>query len=419
MLDTLWSPWAELKIELGLGLSGDSVFTLDDPVDGQLDHALLGSPDSPYADVTCDVRALEWGSGATRADGLLTRWESGTASITLGNELGLYDPTQPGARLQPMVLVRIRGRLTGAANWLPLFQGYADEWSMAWDENEDSTVTVTATDGTKLLSRYDAPETDPPVGAGETAAQRATRILDSANWQGPRRVTAGGTLRAATSMADDAWSQLLLNQDAELGDTFVDKDGALVFNPRSVWLTNAIIPDDIPTKWGPDDLRYEDAHVVNDDTNLRNIVDAAHTGGTAITARDESSVAKYLPHRYGRMDLPFTNAADDYNWANLVLVTSAWPAARVDGLEVLPQASPAELFPIILNTNYGDRWGITVDAPGMTAPIYRPVQVRGWRHSVDGTQWRVTYALVEAVDIHPFTLDDPSAYGTLDVMRLV
>jgi hypothetical protein len=420
-LEALWAPWIALEVELGLGVTRDPILTLDDPINGQLDFGLLGSPDSPYMDVSCDVRSLIWQSGATRSDGVLTRWEAGVATVVLDNRDGAYDvsqdPTAGTPRLEPMIPLRIRGCLAGDTNDIYLFMGYADDLAMGWDANGDATVTVIATDGTKLLSGYDAPELASPVGDGETSAQRAQRIITEAEWTGPVNITAGGLAMQSTTMAQDSWTQLLLNQDAEMGSTYIAPDGTFTFEPRSVWLAGQNDPT-IKQKWGPDDLRYENASVINDDTNLRNIVDAGRIGGTVITQRDSASVTAYQAHRYGRSDLPLKNDADVQDWGNLVLQTSSTPAVRVDGLEVLPQIDGENLFPVVLEAGYGDRWQVTVQTPGMLNPIVRPVQVRGWRHEVTADYWRVTFTLSEAATFTAFQLDSTDPLATLDVMRL-
>jgi hypothetical protein len=419
MLNTLWSDDAQLQVMIAVGRPDDQTFTLDDATLGQLDGiGTLGSPDSPWLDVTCDVRAASWQSGATRTDGVLTRWEAGSCAITFDNNAAQFDITAPNTRFLPMVAVRIRYKLTADTDWTPAWYGYADSWTIAWSDDDDETVTLAATDGTKLLSAYDAPELTTPVGDGETAAQRVQRILAEAEWTQGTRITAGGRTMQSTTMAQDSWTQLLLNQDAELGATYIAMDGALVFWPRDLWLDQTTGSDVVAT-WGPSDLRYEHAQLVNDDDNFRNIVDAAMNGGTEISMRDVLSVQNFLPHRYGRNDLPLKVQADVQDWCSIVLQTSNSLVPRVDSLEVVPQVVPDELFPVVFSTHYADRWRVTVDPPGKPTATTRPVQVRGWKHDVTPEQWRVTYALSDALLFQPFQLDSTDPDARLDVMRLI
>lgn len=414
MLDTLWSEFVEIKVGIGVGRPGDQTFTLDDAVLSQLDGVgTLGSADNPYDDRTCDVRALSWRQGATRTDGVLTRWEAGSATILLDNNDGKYDITAPNTRYQPMVKIRIWTRLAGEATWTPEWTGYADEWKMSWDET-DETVTLTASDGTKMLTAYDTPELTTPVGDGDTAAQRAARILAEAQWPDGSRITAGGRVMQSTTMARDSWTQLLLNQDAELGATYIDRDGALVFRPRALGATATT-----KAVWGPSALRYEDAVVAIDDANYRNIVSAARVGGTEVTRRNDTEVVMRLPHTYGRNDLPFKLDTDVNDWCSVVLETGLDLTPRVDQLEVVPQIDGAALFPVVLGAQYLDEWQVTVDPPGKPTAITVLVLVRGWEHVVDREEWRTVFQLSHVLLFVPFQLDGgDNGDAQLDVMRL-
>jgi len=420
----MYSDGVTLKVELALGWGTDPHFTLDDPVLGLLDQNILSGPDEPWVDVSCDVRSAEWQSGATNIDGLLTRWESGTATIVLSNEDDRYNTEDLSKRLLPMVKVRItaiENRVGGQS--YPMWLGYADSFLMAWADS-DSTVHLAASDGVKLLTAADFPELNNPVGDGETAAQRAQRILDAASWPDGTGFSPndGGTLRMGTTMGADSWSQLLLNQDAELGATYLDRSGRFVFKPRDVWVAETIGDGTYQERWGPDDLRYENVTIKSTDTELRNIVSAARPGSTEQTVQDANSVAQFLPHSYKRDDLPFTNDPDSLTWANLVLQTSAWPQPRIDSVEVLPQIDPTNLWPVVLSeyaSGFGVRWLVTVQTPGMSRAIQAPCQVMGAKHTVDRETWRVVYEVLEAPVITPFVLDgDPNQEQTLDSMRL-
>src|SRR5262245_41762304 len=104
-------------------MTDDATFTLDKIPQGQLDYGILGSPDAPYDDVTCYVRALTWRPGATKTDGPLTRYEAGTCTIVLDNTDGAYNVMEPGTRLVPNVRVRVRARRTGTSTWIDQWTG--------------------------------------------------------------------------------------------------------------------------------------------------------------------------------------------------------------------------------------------------------------------------------------------------------
>lgn len=428
MIDTLWSEYVELQVLLEIGArdGSDPTFTLDDPNHGVLDVGVLGSPLEPYADVTCDVRApLRWQYGATRNDGVLTRWEAGSAVVVLDNNRGQYPVAVDDTPLVPMVGIVINARLTAAANggtvgaWAPMFTGYVNSFALGFD-GLDCTVTAACTDGTALLSSYESPALATPVGAGETASARVSRILDQAEWpSADRDLESGGVAMAPTDLAGNAWSQLVEVSDAELGAVYLAPDGRVTFVSRGTLFGQLSGGGPPAASFGPDagELRYEDAVIAVDDSLLRNHVDAQREGGTVQSIRDQASVEKYLPHRYSASTLVLNSDPDVQAWASLVLQASSVPFSRVEALELWPQLDPLELFPLIVQTTYLDAWHVKVNPPGpLPLEIERDAMVRGWSHTVDREQWIATYTLSSRNAFTPFVLDDPATQ--LDVARL-
>ena len=423
MIDTLWDDYAEVQVLLAVGASdgSDPVFTLDDPTFGRLDYGVLGSLSAPFVDVTCDVRSLDWQFGATRTDGILTRWEAGSCVVVLGNNDSQYPIGDDSSPYVPMIQLLVQTRLVQptVGPWVPQFSGYCNSYALGFDAATlDATVTVAATDGTELLTAYDVQVPVALAGEGETSAQRVSRILDFAQWSGPRNIAAGGRALAATDLSGDAWSQLLAVNDAELGAVYIAPDGTATFITRETLFSHLSSTAAPVATFGPDDgaLRYEDATVVVDDQLLRNIVDAQRPGGAVQTAQNIDSVEKYRPHRYGRTDLVLDTDADVSAWASLVVNAGGTPFARVDDLTVWPRTDPANLFPLVVNTHYLDRWSVEVQPPGTTTDVERTVLVRGWHTTIDREDWTTVYALSTVEGFDPFILDDP---GTrLDAVRL-
>jgi hypothetical protein len=423
VIDALWSDWVEVRVQLAIGSSSgaDPTFTLDDPTFSQLDYAVLGSPTAPYVDVTCDVRQVAYRWGATRTDGVLTRWEAASATVVLDNNDAQYPIGGDDTPLVPMIGLDVQARIVQptVGAWVPLFTGYVNAYLLAFDPHTlDCTVTLQSTDATALLSAYNAPAQS-PLGEGDTASQRVDRILTEAEWTGARDLQAGGRIMAATTLANDAWTELLLVNDSELGAVFIAPSGAATFRTRET-VMGAIVSSAAPVAdWGPgaSQLRYEDVVTASDDTLLKNIVDAARPSGTQQTARDGASVSKYLPHRWGRNDLALDTDGDVQAWASLVLQTSSVPFRRVDALTVTPQVDPAHLWPIVLATAYLDRWHVDVDPAVHPVAISTDALVRGWAVTLDRVSWTVTYALSSTAGFAPFILDDPNN-SQLDLVRL-
>jgi hypothetical protein len=425
MIDTLWSDWLELQVLLDLGdvQPGDYTFTLDDPTNGQLDYAVLGSPTAPYADVTCDVRSLSWRFGATRSDGVLTRWEAGSASVVLDNNDRQYLVGDDDSPILPMAGLVIQARIVqgpfASTDWTVQFRGYVNVFAVAFDPlTSDATLNLAATDGTAVLTAYENRAAG-LVGAGESASARVTRILNQAEWTDARNIGPGGIALAATDLSGDAWSQLVAVNDAELGAVFIAPDGTATFISRVDLYNRLLSTDAAAYRWGPGDreIRYEDVVIAIDDSQLRNIVDAQRTGGAAQIVRDNASVARFRPHKVAAT-VPVNADSDALAWASFVLELSEQPTPRVDAMTVMPRTDPLNLWPAVIGAQFADHWSVSVDpvASASWAGLTRDVLVRGWSTTVDREDWTTVYVLSDHETFTPFILD--AVPTRLDIARL-
>lgn len=233
-----------LIVEVGFTapLTG-TVFHLDDSVRGKLDTNTLAAGDL-FTDVTQFVTSVNTRRGATRADGPTLRYEAGTCTITFNNNDRRFDPTNLSGpyvaggvtQVEPMRAVRIRATYNGQT-W-PLWRGFTDQWSVAYDGPNKSTASVTCFDAFGVFSAHDRIAVA-PVGAGETTSARVGRILDSISWPtGDRMIGTGEETVQATTLADNVLSELQLTADTELGDFFMDADGRVRFRARSAGYTS-------------------------------------------------------------------------------------------------------------------------------------------------------------------------------------
>jgi hypothetical protein len=135
--------------------------------------------------------------GSSRVESPVIRYEPGVATVRLKNGDRRFDPTNTagpyvsGGVSQVTAMRPLRITATYGANTFDLFRGYIDVWDVDWIATVHSVVTVTATDGFKVLANKRRSAVT-PVGAGETTGARINRILDSAGWSAADRVIATG-----------------------------------------------------------------------------------------------------------------------------------------------------------------------------------------------------------------------------------
>ena len=142
--------------------------------------------------------------------------------------------------------------------------GQTDDDGFTYDP-KTQLASVAATDGTRVLAAFDGVEQS-PVGAGESAAQRVSRIADMAGWPVAQRdISPGGVAVQATTLAEAAWTMLLAVADTDLALLWINRAGQLAFRPegrvtpsRKVGTIIGCGPDDPANLLDPQTASLED-----------------------------------------------------------------------------------------------------------------------------------------------------------------
>jgi hypothetical protein len=379
-------------------VNGGTYLSWDDPVRGRWDTGLW-SPDqvwtdvTPWLDTTGGSIPAVWQRGATRVEGPVIRYEAGTATIRLLNTDGRFHPlnlTGPYVsagvtQVRPMVPVRIRGSYGGIT--YDLWRGFADGWDVTNPSPEYSQATVTCTDAQKVFGSKSRTALAFPVGTGELSGARVARIADSAGWPVPDRLIDGGQSTLQGTLLDgDPWSELLLVQDTEIGEVYIDGAGRLVFKDRHAILTEPLstTAQAIFGRFGlPGEVPYVSLQPAYDDADLRNVVRIARAGGVLQEARDDASVTAYLEHTFERSDLLMQTDQEADDYAGYLLAQSKDPEVRFTQITVNPVVQPDDLWPQCFGRDFGDRITIRSRPPGVGL-LERDVFIRGISGSYAG-----------------------------------
>lgn len=419
-----------ISVEVGFAVSpsvgifgGGSYLHLDDPFRGKLDSATL-APDVVWTDVT--EYLLRWSSrrGATRTAGPLLRYEAGTASFTVRDPDRRFDPTNTTgpyssggvSQVRPMRAVRIRATHEGIT--YDLFRGYTDGNPVTYRGPEYAEVTFSCTDAVKVLSSDDRAALGTPIGAGEDSGARATRILDAIGWSTSDRVIAvGDSTLQGTTMDGSAWAELLLTQDSEGGEVYVDEAGRVVFRNRLAQLTETRSTVSQGT-FGDiaGELPYEDVRLAYDDTAIVNLAQIARVGGIQQTSEDTLSRQDYLTHTHERTDLLLQTDSATKDYADWITYRFKDPELRFDSLVIDPRVDETALFPQVLGRQFGDRITVNRRPPG-TGTISRDVFIRGVSHEYTSSTWKTTWNLQSAAR-YQFLVLDHATLGALDANAL-
>lgn len=420
-----WMAALTVEVAFFSSAGGLGYLVLDDATDGKLNTGTLGPVD--YLDVIPDgdVKAAWIARGSQRFDGVYARAEAGRAGVTLDNATRNYDPTNLAGpyvaagktEIEPMRMFRLRASWAGIT--YPLWRGFADEWAIDYNLPAVSLTKLTGTDGTKVVANYDSVG-GASVGGGEDTGARINRVLDNAGWSSAlRSVATGKTTVQSTDLSSNAWTEVLLAADTEIGEVYFDASNRLVFRNRHQLLTDtrsntpqAVFGDQAG------ELGFDRIDIANDDSQVRNIIRIARVGGTTQVASDAASQLTYQRKTWGRSDLIMQTDAAAADYAAYVLSFSKTAELRFTSIRLNPVDDPDGLWPQMLGRELGDRITIKFTPPGGGARIVRDAFIRGIRHDVTGSSWFTTWTLQDATNKFQFLVLDNATLGRLDYNAL-
>jgi len=324
------SDLVDFRIEFGLGsFAGTGVYGTSEYGAGT--YGGSGGGGIQWTDMTQLVQGFTTKSGKSLNQPSLKRFRTATAIFTMDNTQGVFvpgSPTIPGfLQLRPGRYVRILARPAGGGavppSSTPIPDGttWQDQTGRTWEAHGDGltlddpgqpsapyepiwfgridsidnrhregdlTAQVRCTDAFAELAVDDLEE-QTPVGAGDTASQRITRLLDYYEWPDDRRdIATGGYTMQATNLAQPALTNLQLTAESTGGDFWQKPDGALAFRDQD-WMSETV-------DWVFGGITGLPVRSVTPSWSVFNIVNTAayaRAGGTVQTATDTTSIVLY------------------------------------------------------------------------------------------------------------------------------
>lgn len=409
-----------LEVAFSTDASLGALLHLDDAVRGKLDTGTLAGADV-FVNVASDMRRFTIKRGATRVESPVIRYEAGTLTAVLKDPNRNYDPDNLAgpyvaagvSQVTPNRAVRVIATYAGVA--YDLWRGSSDNWAHDYFPPSYAEVTLTGTDGFKVLGRVERTAVA-AVGAGEATGARVNRILDSAGWPTlDRDVATGDTTLAATTLEGNALGELFLAVDSELGELYMDPAGRAFFRNRLALLTegrSATVQATFAAPVGAD-LPFQAAPPVYDDEQLANRAIIARAGGAEQTVTDTAARNRDGPADFRRTDLLMQtdNAATDY--AGFIVAVGKDPERRFAELVLYPEKAPAALYPQALGRRIGDRIAVSLQPPGGGSPIVRECFIRGITHNAHAPVWETRWTLQSATR-YSFLVLDHATLGKLD-----
>lgn len=366
-----------------------------------------------WVDLSCDVLDVDIAGGATATEGVLTKPDVSTCVVNLSDPDRKYDPLNasgpyglggrsrliPGTPLDAFAEVVDADTGTISRHWL--FTGTADSWGEDWTaRGRDRVAQVIASGTSKFFVNMKRPATDPPVGAGDTTAQRVDRIVTLSGWAGDVEPGTGVVTHAATALDSDGWDLLNRTLDDELGFVYFTADGALRWIGRDAWLTLGDPVLALGCGAGLHDVLL-DASPSSIDLQIRNAIYASRPDAPVQTAINTASVGRYGRYDYERTDLGVATDTQAGEWARLLLQLYAFPQIALADVTFRPALDPQswQVWSLALGLAFvTDLVRIVWSPPDRPAdtPIDTLSRVVGYHHAITRAAWEITWQLIDA-----------------------
>jgi len=403
-------PVVNAVINFSTGPSFAQAMILDS---GLLDTNVLADSASVIVDVSDQVNSIETKRGRNaQAD----QFQTGTLSLRIVDQNGDFNPQNPSGPyynlLTPMRKVQITA--TYGAVTYPIFSGFITSYQTTTPKNANDVVytVLTAVDAFRLAQNAQI-STVAGTPANQLSGARINALLDAIDWPASMRDVDAGltTMQADPGTARTSLAAMQTVETSEYGALYVDAAGSFVFQDRSVTVGSTGATPTVFNDNGTN-ISYFNAVWRLDDTLVYNSASVTRTGGTAQTANDAASIAKYFIHSYNQQNLLMQTDAVALDYAQAYVASRAETSIRCDAIQLDLYTDNYNTGIIAaLSLDYFDPVTITTNQPGGST-LTKTLQVFGVAMSITPNSWKTTLTTLEPI-IDGFILNS-AIYGLLD-----
>jgi VCBS repeat-containing protein len=370
---------------------------------------IIGPAAVAMVDLTGTVTDVSIKRGRTR---VTDSFDTGTASVTVIDTTGQFNPDNTSSNLYPYVLPLRQFRISSVVNGvlIQLFNGYVSRFTYNYEVGTNITyVTIEAEDGFRLLGLGNV-EIITGATFGENTGTRIGRILTQLNVPNTLRTISTGqsvcwydpeTVRSAL----EAIQQV---EATELGAFYVDNDGKYTFKDRHEIQQLAAGTATTPLVFNETTgLRYRQVQVGFDDQAIYNSVTVQGEGIIDTSVSDATSIANYFTRSYVRGGSLITTDTEATGQATLLLNSRKDPSLTLDSIQCQPLAmTDAEAYSVI-NADVLDP--VTLTKTYASGSITRTLTIQGIDHAIRPDTWDVTFSLAEPVGGDALVLNSTTA----------
>jgi len=371
-------------------------FTIGDTKYGVLGTGTLAATTTPEptVDLTPDVRSISIKRGRNI---MRDTYEAGTCTVRVLDPNSYFNPQNTSSPyygyLTPLRKLRVSATVGGVGYFL--FSGYTTDYKYYYPQNQETGyVDIVCSDAFRLMQQAGVVGVTDAT-AGQDTGTRIGKILDQVSFPtSMRTIDTGNT----TCIADPGTSRTALDaiknaEFSEQGAFYINPAGTAIFINR----TNVIKKyGNTPTEFNQSGgIPYTDLRFAFDDKLIINSSTMTRYGGTAQSATDSTSIAKYFPHQLNQSNLVLQTDADALNVAKIYVATRAETTIRIDAMTV-DLLDPAVPTATMLGLDYFSNLKITnVQPDGST--IVKTLQAQGLDWNITPNSMKVTVTTLEPI----------------------
>ena len=399
-------PYVSVLFDFSNGPVFGYSFTLGDPAHGILGTNQLGENANDIVDISSQVSKISIRRGYNL---LQDQFQAGTASVRVFDPTGIWNPQNPLSpyfgKLIPLRKMRIAG------NDSFLFSGYTIGYNYTYPKDQEiGFVDIELVDAFRLFAQANI-TTVAGTSAGQTTSARVTNLLDEVGWPTSMRDIETGS---ATVLADPGSSRTALQaikniEFSEQGAFYIAPSGNAEFLSRATIQSKS---GQDPTNFANDGtgIGYKNVVFAFDDKLIINQASFTRTGGTAQTAENLDSIAKYFPHSITYTDLMLQTDAQVLDVAKIYVATRAETTIRIDAITLDLNATDNAGDTAALTLDFFDTIAIKNVAQDGTI-IEKTLQCMGVQHEITPSTWNTTFTTSEPI-VEGFLLNS-TLYGIL------
>jgi len=347
---------------------------------------------------------------------LSDQFQTGQLTLRIIDQNGDFNPLNPGSPyyelLTPMKKVQITATYSSVT--YAIFSGFITSYvnTQPADATELAFTTITAVDAFRLGNLAQI-STVTGATAGDLSGTRINQILDQIDWPDTMRDIDAGltTMQADPGTARTSLQAMQTVTDSEYGALYIDPTGSFTFQDRALTVSSI---GATPTVFADDGsgIKYANATWILNDSLVFNSATVSRTGGTAQTATNAASIAKYFLHSYNLQDLLMQTDAVALDYARAYVASRAETSIRCDAIELdLYTDNYNSGIIAALDLDFFDPITIITTQPGGSL-LENTLQIFGVANTITPNSFKVVFTTLEPV-IDGFIIGNVD-YGVID-----